>query len=134
MTRTGFGNGKSLFCLCLLECLLVLSTFLLIPQLQLSSSDSAALAGGSALGGLGGFSLEGLAPAVTAMLVIVTILYSMGLYAWRHISSPYRLFSRLLIGFLVSFPLLAVGYYLILQGDALAPVFAGTVDRATQVV
>ncbi len=125
MTRTRFGNDKSLFCLCLLECLLVLSAFLLIPQLQLSSSNSATLAGGSSLGGRGGFSLEGLARAVAAMLVIVTILYSVGLYAWRHISSPYQLVSRLLVGFLVSSPLLAVGYYLILSDDALAPVFTG---------
>ena len=70
MTRTGFGNDKSLFCLCLLECLLVLSAFLLIPQLQLPSSDSAALAGGSLPGGLRGFSLERLGPAAAAMLVI----------------------------------------------------------------
>ncbi len=109
MTRPGFGNDKSLFCLFLLECLLVLSAFLLIPQFQLSFSDSATLAGGSSLGRLGGFSLEGLAPAVAAMLVIVTILHSMGLYAWRHITSPYQLVSRLLVGFLVSAPLLAVG-------------------------
>ena len=125
MARTRFGNDKSLFCLCLLECLLVLSAFLLIPQLQLSSSNSATLAGGSSLGGRGGFSLEGLARAVAAMLVIVTILYSVGLYAWRHISSPYQLVSRLLVGFLVSAPLLAVGYYLNLRSDALAPVFVG---------
>ena len=117
MTRTGFGNDKSLFCLCLLECLLVLSAFLLIPQLKLSFSDSAAMAGGSSLVGLGGFSLAGLACAVAAMLIIVTILYSVGLYAWRYISSPYQLVSRLLVGFLVSAPLLAVGYYLILRGQ-----------------
>ncbi len=125
MTRTGFGNDKSLFFLCLLECLLVLSAFLLIPQLQLSFSDSAALAGDSSLGGLEDFSLEGLAPAVAAMLVIVTILYSVGLYAWRHISSPYQLASRLLVGFLFSFSLLAVGYFLILRDDDLAPMFTG---------
>ena len=125
MTRTGLGNGKSLFFLCLLECLLVLSAFLLVPQLQLPFLDSATLAGGASLGGLAGFSLEGLAPAVAAMLVIVTILYSVGLYAWRHISSPYQLVSRLLVGFFVSAPLLAVSYYLILPDDALAPVFTG---------
>ena len=125
MTRTRFGNDKSLFFLCLIECLLVLGAFLLIPQLQLSSLDSAALAGGFSLGGFRGFSLEGLAPAVAAMLVIVTILYSVGLYAWRHISSAYQLVSRLLVGFVVSAPLLAVGYYLILSGATLAPLFAG---------
>lgn len=125
MTRPGFGNDKSLFGLFLLECLLVLSTFLLIPQLHLSSLDSAALVGDSSLGELWSFSLEDLAPAVAAMLVIVTILYSMGLYAWRHITSPYQLVSRLLVGFLVSAPLLAVGYYLNLRSDALAPVFVG---------
>ncbi len=109
MTRTGLGNDRSLFCLCLLECLLVLSAFLLIPRLQLSFSDSATLAGGSSVGELGGFSLKGLGPAVAAMLIIVTILYSVGLYAWRHISSPYQLASRLLVGFLISAPIMAVG-------------------------
>ncbi len=125
MTRPGFGNDKSLFGLFLLECLLVLSTFLLIPQFHMSSLDGAALVGGASLDGFGGFSLEDLAPAVAAMLVIVTILYSMGLYAWRHITSPYQLVSRLLVGFLVSAPLLAVGYYLNLRSAALAPVFVG---------
>jgi sugar transferase (PEP-CTERM system associated) len=58
------------------------------------------------------------------MLVIVTILYSVGLYAWRYISSPYQLVSRLLVGFLVSTPILVVGNYLILRGGVRAPVFA----------
>ncbi len=124
MTKSEFGNDKPLFFLCLIECLLVLSAFFLVPQLQLTASSSAALAGDTSLGGLGGFSIEGLAPAAAAMLVIVTILYSVGLYAWRYIASPYQLVSRLLVGFLVSTPLLVVGYYLMLRGNILAPVFA----------
>ncbi len=127
MTRIGFGNDKSLFFLGLLECLLVLSAFLLIPQFQLSFSDSAAQAKGSLEGALRGLSSEGLAPPVAAMLIIVAILYSVGLYAWRHISSSYQLVSRLLIGFIVSASLLAVAYHLILHGGILAPVFASAV-------
>lgn len=127
MTIVGFGNDKSLFVLCLFECLLVLSAFLLIPQFQLSFSDSAALVDSYLEGGHGSFSLESLVPAVAAMLVIITILYSVGLYARRHISSPYQLVSRLLVGFLVSTSLLAAGYYLLLRGGVLTHVFVGTV-------
>ncbi len=127
MTRAGISNDKPLLFLCLIECLLVLSAFLLFPQFQLLFSDSAALVDGYLEGGLRGFSPERLAPAVAAMLVIVTILYSVGLYAWRHISSPYQLVSRLLIGFLISTSLLAVAYHLILHGGVPASVFAGAV-------
>ena len=68
MTSTGLGSDRSLFCLCLLECLIVLGAFLLIPQLELPSSDGSALAGVSLLSGLRVVSFESLAPAVASML------------------------------------------------------------------
>lgn len=127
MTKSGFGNDRTLQFLCLIECFIVLSVFLFIPQLKLFTADSATLATATSLDPLVDISVSGLLPAVGAMFVIVTVLYSVGLYAWRHISSPSLVASRLLVGFFVSAPLLAVGYYLLPRSEALVPVFAGAV-------
>ena len=114
---------NSFLILCLLECSIVLSSFVLVSQPQVSSPEKVLAAADSVLGRLELVSFESFAPATAVMLIVVTIFYSLGLYGWRHISSRFELLSRLLVGLVASAALLAVIYYLILPSDALAGVF-----------
>jgi len=123
-----------MFILCLLEGSLVLSSFVLVSQLQVSSPDKALAAADPLLSRLQLVSLESIAPAIAVMLIIITIFYSLGLYGWRHISSGFELVSRLSVGLFLSAPILAVIYYLIPPSGALAHVFVNATGAALAMI